>query len=949
MSLKSKSEEKHDNKVKKPGIFRRFLNFLAIFLPGIRTKLAVFIGILISLTIFIFSLVNLQQQDKILSESYDREAAISRKYISSLVLELDNISENLIRIEQFRERVTKQRKALKKYQTVRTYTYKKKVSVLGVKTNLFGAAGSGRIRRNLDTYYSAYLSDNDMKQIEMRTRALLQPPGEPPISDNDFNKLTKLAGAFVKANSIVEDIREKISDKDEGPETDKLKKSLERYSLYAQKRRIMLDQQITALLSLSRKKKIIELGLDTSRFRIQTFSAGALLSGETTIPTMDTSIYNPDKPLNQQIDEWILKADLERAIVTMMESPDIQNDISPLEVNFNGMDLQVLYSPHFRNPSSSIRLQKLAVYFRKVAKDKKMEEFLEKDAVICQRLSDISALISEKLVKLREKKPPKPPGKDVEFKELYQKYDDLLKERYSLYEELEKNKSNTLNLELIDAAGYIRDAALEDTILIHFANSPASYEEYFASEDIRKYRRQRWYEIRNWIYSGMSETPPESLKRRFNESMIGFSRTEAEGIMWKLDAMPIKSDEKENVFDFVNDANFAGVIRTLVDRTAGIRAIQTNKNRTLLYAQIITAVAIVLTFFLSGMVVKKIKIIIKSAEDVGKGNLNIQFAKGGWDEFGDLSRALNQMVNGLHEREKIKGILGSMVDPVVIGEAMKDLQALKNGTEKKVTAFFSDIAGFSSISEKLSSIELASLLNEYLSAMTIILKEHEGVLDKYIGDAIVGIFNAPVDVENYTLKAVKASLRMIEKMEELKSGWRSDNKYIPEAREMHFRIGLNTGMAKVGFMGTDDLASYTMMGDSVNLASRLEAAGKDYGVAILASQNIYDEVKSEIYARKLDLIRVKGKKEPVVIYEIISDAETKSIARGIKDSKKLYEEGLDFYLKREWGKAIQSFQESEKIRGREDKAVKILIDRIEHYRKSPPPEDWDGSYAREHK
>jgi adenylate cyclase len=125
------------------------------------------------------------------------------------------------------------------------------------------------------------------------------------------------------------------------------------------------------------------------------------------------------------------------------------------------------------------------------------------------------------------------------------------------------------------------------------------------------------------------------------------------------------------------------------------------------------------------------------------------------------------MGEGLEEREKVKSILGNMIDPVVVGEAMKDMNALKRGSEKQITAFFSDVAGFSTISEELTSVDLAALLNEYLSAMTLILKKYNGVLDKYIGDAIVGIFNAPVDVPNHSLSAAMASIEMIAKLRDL--------------------------------------------------------------------------------------------------------------------------------------------------------------------------------------
>jgi len=339
--------------------------------------------------------------------------------------------------------------------------------------------------------------------------------------------------------------------------------------------------------------------------------------------------------------------------------------------------------------------------------------------------------------------------------------------------------------------------------------------------------------------------------------------------------------------------------------------------------------------------------LLEETVKIAKGNFKVDIKRTTNDEVGLLSDYFVNMAKGLEEREKVKSILGSMIDPVVVQEAMKDLVALKRGSEKVITAFFSDVAGFSTISEQLSSVDLAALLNEYLSAMTIILQRHEGVLDKYIGDAIVGIFGAPVEVENHPIKACRASLEMIAKLKELKEYWVKNNLYSKEAQEMDVRIGLNTGPAKVGFMGTDSMGSFTMMGDTVNLAARLEAAGKDYGVSILISENTKVKIEKEFFTRELDAVRVKGKNEPVKIYELISTRS--NVNPVIKEATELYEEAFRLYLNREWQKAIAKFQESKKVKGKKDKAVDMLLERCEFYLKNPPDETWDGVFTRTHK
>ena len=284
------------------------------------------------------------------------------------------------------------------------------------------------------------------------------------------------------------------------------------------------------------------------------------------------------------------------------------------------------------------------------------------------------------------------------------------------------------------------------------------------------------------------------------------------------------------------------------------------------------------------------------------------------------------------------------MDPSIVSHALEDMEALKEGGEWEITAFFSDVAGFSSISEELTPKQLAVLLNEYLSAMTEILKNNYGTLDKYIGDAIVGIFGAPLKKPTHAVDACTASLIMVKRMEELRKVWNDNNSFTPEARKLNFRIGLNCGVAKVGFMGTDSLASYTMMGDMVNLAARLEAAAKDYGTKILVSDAIYATCKDKFYFRYMDKIRVKGKEQPVEIYSLESFLE-KRIQSEV-DGSEVYFKAFQLYLSQKFEEAIKGFEEAEKIFNRKDKASRMLIERCNYLIESPPPENWDGVYTR---
>ncbi len=392
-----------------------------------------------------------------------------------------------------------------------------------------------------------------------------------------------------------------------------------------------------------------------------------------------------------------------------------------------------------------------------------------------------------------------------------------------------------------------------------------------------------------------------------------------------------------------------GIVSTVKEDDAFVEVYNIQR-RNMIILLIILNVSVIIVFFFSRTISKPIISLVSATKQIESGDFQVKIRPTTRDEVGVLTNSFLGMAHGLEEREKVKSILGSMIDPVVVQEAMIDMAALKRGSEKPITAFFSDVAGFSTISEQLKSEDLAALLNEYLSAMTIILKEHDGVLDKYIGDAIVGIFNAPVDVNEHPLKAAKASIKMVRKLAELREYWTKNQLYSKEAREMDARIGLNTGPAKVGFMGTDALASYTMMGDTVNLAARLEAAGKDYGVNILISESTKSKIDHELFTRKMDLVRVKGKNEPVVLFELIdSKSDLDSV---LKESAEAYERGFDLYLKRNFPTAISVLQEANNIKKAKygkDKAALMLIERCEEYKVSPPDADWDGVFTRTHK
>jgi len=296
------------------------------------------------------------------------------------------------------------------------------------------------------------------------------------------------------------------------------------------------------------------------------------------------------------------------------------------------------------------------------------------------------------------------------------------------------------------------------------------------------------------------------------------------------------------------------------------------------------------------------------------------------------------------EKDKrfIKGAFQQYLSPKVIEHLVEDPGLLKLGGEKReITAFFSDVQGFSTISESLSPEELVELLNEYLTEMTDIVMKYDGTVDKFEGDAVIAFFGAPVAYDDHAARACLASLEMQEKLVELRDSWKRDGKH-----ELYVRIGLNTDNVVVGNMGSAYRMDYTMMGDGVNLAARLEGVNKQYGSYLLISEYTYKAAKDYLEVRELDMIRVVGKNEPVRIYEVIGRKGEVHAAR--MKAMKYFSKGLELYRNQDWEEAAKYFAHSNKLSGK-DEASRVFFDRCKNFGKKSPGADWDGVYQMETK
>jgi len=290
------------------------------------------------------------------------------------------------------------------------------------------------------------------------------------------------------------------------------------------------------------------------------------------------------------------------------------------------------------------------------------------------------------------------------------------------------------------------------------------------------------------------------------------------------------------------------------------------------------------------------------------------------------------------EKKKIRGAFQYYLTASVVEQMLKNPEKLKLGGEKKdLTVLFSDIREFTSISEGLNPETLVKFLNEYLTKMTDIVFKYDGLLDKYMGDALMAIWGAPLDQTDHTLRACYTALEMVEELRELQQKWAAEG--LPR---LNVGIGINAGPMVVGNMGSERRFDYTVIGDSVNLGSRLEGLNKVYGTNIIVSDMTYQRVQEEILGRELDVVRVKGKDQPVKIYELLVRWPQATLK-----SKSLVEEfgfALAAYQNRNWGLALKTFQ-SILDKHTQDGPARLYLQRCQDLQANPPPKKWDGVYT----
>lgn len=347
-------------------------------------------------------------------------------------------------------------------------------------------------------------------------------------------------------------------------------------------------------------------------------------------------------------------------------------------------------------------------------------------------------------------------------------------------------------------------------------------------------------------------------------------------------------------------------------------------------AALFAVIALALIYLLSRRLALPLVRLEKAARKVREGDLDVAVPVSGTDEVGRLAHSFNEMVSGLRQREQIKGLFKRYLNPEVVEELIRHPEKASPGGERRdLTVLFVDLVGFTAASEQLSPQALVAVLNRYFDEATRTLASNGATIDKFIGDAIMCFWNAPLLDSSHAERACRAAVDLLEVVDRL----------APELETAGFpnfncRVGINTGACVVGNLGSSDAQqSYTAVGDPVNLASRLEGAAKVYGTRTLVSEATVLAAGSGVRARELDWVRVKGRKLPVGIYELLGPGASDALEKG-------YAEGLELYRARR-------FAEARAIFGRfpEDGPSRLFVQRCAEMLATPPPEMWDGVHT----
>jgi adenylate cyclase len=384
---------------------------------------------------------------------------------------------------------------------------------------------------------------------------------------------------------------------------------------------------------------------------------------------------------------------------------------------------------------------------------------------------------------------------------------------------------------------------------------------------------------------------------------------------------------------------------------ASAATVMVNQQRATWITGIVTAIAAILGLLFAGLVgsgiTRPVRLLLQGAREVEAGQLDRLIDVVTRDEIGQLTAAFNRMVGQLRQKEEMRRTFGRYIDPRVAEGLINQSAAGAEGQRRTMTVMFCDMKGFTALSEGMTPQGLVKVMNRYLSTMSEPIRAQQGIIDKYIGDAIMAYWGPPfTDEADATRLACLAAIDMLDRIGALR-------KELPELlgvrripTECDLRIGVATGEALVGSIGSEFMMSFTVMGDTVNLASRLESANKFYGTRCLVSEATIAAAAQAVEAREIDRLIVAGQTQPQIVFEVMGRAGELSAEQIALRAH--YSDGLAAYHARRWDEAASALKAALAAAPGDGPCV-VLLARVEWLRDNPPPADWDGSWRLDQK
>ncbi|MDX8400021.1 MAG: adenylate/guanylate cyclase domain-containing protein [Gallionellaceae bacterium] len=359
---------------------------------------------------------------------------------------------------------------------------------------------------------------------------------------------------------------------------------------------------------------------------------------------------------------------------------------------------------------------------------------------------------------------------------------------------------------------------------------------------------------------------------------------------------------------------------------------------------VITVVASILGLLFAALLtrnlVKPVGELLLGIKAIEEGDLDIQINVSSVSEITTLANSFNHMAVELKQKEVITETFGKYVDPRIVKGLIEDQQFSQNGEKRAMTVFFSDLEGFTSMTERLSAESVVKLLNQYFTVMSESVRQSNGIIDKYIGDSIMAFWGPPfTSASEHPKLACLAAIAQMKLLNQFEADLPDLLGFKVGLPKLNMRIGISTGEVIVGSIGSAVAKSYTVIGDNVNLASRLESANKNYGSNILICEGVWELVKDTIECREIDCICVYGKTQSIRVFEVMGEVGT--LDASMLELKKCFTEGLAAYRACKWDEAVQEFEKCIELNPQE-KASATFLTRIELFKLNPPSSDWDG-------